>query len=245
MRVSPLLLLSSVGGFLADALPAASEHGHQSRDVSRRAAAKPNHPSYYGPSETALLFLDYQNVLFQMITDDAERQSIIDSAKALLSTARKNGYNIIHCLIDTSIDPPETSKIYEQWFTVNKPILEAYPELAEEYPELAPVDNTNARHESVSLRVPGPRSAFINKDLIPLLRNELGVTSLILGGIATSGAILGTALQGTDEDFVVTVVEDAIWDPNGQVHSDLVDVVLPVSGYVASTEEALEYLGGC
>lgn len=244
-----------MGALLADALPAASpadcpessttlksRENHQSR---RAAAANPNHPSYYGPSETALLFLDYQNILFDMIPEEETRQAVIDSAKALLATARRKHLNIIHCLIDVTIDPPPTSKIYEQWFTVNKPVLEAFPELADEYYELAPIENSPARHESVSLRIPGPRSAFAAKDLLPLLRDELGVTSLILGGIATSGAILGTAIQGTDEDFVVTVVEDAIWDPDQQVHSDLVDVVFPVSGYVASTEEAIGFMTGC
>lgn len=204
--------------------------------------ANPNQPEYYGPSQTALLFLDYQNVLVNMITDQEERTKLIESAKKLLATARKNKVAVIHCLIDTKIDPPPTSKIYDQWFTIHKPALEATPELAEEYSEFAPTGNSTDGHEIVSLRLPGPRSAFVNKDLLPLLRNKLGVTSLILGGIATSGAIIGTALQGIDEDFVVTVVEDAVWDPNQQVHRNLLDVVLPVSAYVVSTKEAVGYM---
>ncbi|CAG9942806.1 unnamed protein product [Clonostachys rosea f. rosea IK726] len=205
------------------------------------ATAKPNQPQYYGPSETALLFLDYQNVLFSMITDESVKKSVLDSAKTLLASARQNKVPIIHCLINTKLDPPPTSKIYEQWSTIHKPLLEANLDLAKEHPDLAP-NGSATGHESTSLRVPGPRSALLNKDLITTLRKELGVTSLILGGIATSGAIIGTALQGIDEDFVVTVVRDAVWDPNSQVASHLLDVVLPVSGYVVSTSVAVSYM---
>ncbi|RYP68061.1 hypothetical protein DL771_006902 [Monosporascus sp. 5C6A] len=254
MRSSLLLLSGYFGAFLAEAKPSFPPSNYLSPPLSpllsrrpmsghlMRRDVNPNQPEYYGPSQTALLFLDYQNVLINMITDQGERSNLINSAKQLLATARKNRVAIIHCLIDTDINPPRTSKIYEQWFTINKPALEAMPELAEEYSEFAPTCNSTSRYETISWRLPGPRSAFVNKDLLPLLRNELGVTSLILGGIATSGAVMGTALQGMDEDFVVTVVEDAVWDPNPQIHRDLLDVVFPVLGYVVSTAEAVGYM---
>ncbi|OTA59941.1 Isochorismatase hydrolase [Hypoxylon sp. EC38] len=209
--------------------------------IPRNETVRPNQPAYYGPSQTALLVMDYLNMLANMMADP-ERHTLIDSVNLLLATARKNRVPIIHCLIDTSIDPPPMSKIYEQWFTVNKPALEADPELAEEYAEFAPPGNITGRLESVSHRLPGPRSAFINKDLLPFLREYLAVKSLILGGIGTSGVVLGTALQGTDEDFIVAVVEDAVWDPNAQVNQDLLDVVFPVSAWVVSTEEAVGYM---
>lgn len=185
--------------------------------------------------------MDYLNILVDMMANP-ERQTLIDSVNLLLATARKNKVPIIHCLIDSNIDPPSTSKIYEQWFTTNKPAFEANPKLAQEYAEFAPPANITGRLESVSHRLPGPRSAFINKDLLPFLREDLGVKSLILGGIGTSGVVLGTALQGTDEDFIVTVVEDAVWDPNAQVNRDLLDVVFPVSAWVVSTKEAVGYM---
>ncbi|KAF3058322.1 putative isochorismatase hydrolase protein [Daldinia childiae] len=210
--------------------------------MPRNETTRPNQPAYYGSSQTALLVMDYLNMLVDMMASP-ERQALIDSVNLLLATARKNKVPIIHCLIDTSIDPPPTSKIYEQWFTVNKPAIEANPELVEEYADFAPPPgNIAGPLESVSHRLPGPRSAFINKSLLPFLREHLGVKSLILGGIGTSGVVLGTALQGTDEDFIVTVVEDAVWDPNAQVNRDLLDVVLPVSAWVVSTEEAVGYM---
>lgn len=211
--------------------------------MPRNETARPNQPAYYGSSQTALLVMDYLNILVDMMTNP-ERQTLIDSVNLLLATARKNKVPIIHCLIDSNIDPPPTSKIYEQWFTVNKPAIEVNPEIAEEYAEFTPPANVTGRLESVSHRLPGPRSAFINRDLLPFLREDLGVKSLILGGIGTSGVVQGTALQGTDEGFIVTVVEEAVWDPNAQVNRDLLDVVFPVSAWVVSTEEAVGYMKG-
>lgn len=179
-----------------------------------------------------------------MIPDEEVRQNLIDSAKQLLATARRYKVSIIHCTVDIDLDPAPTTKIYEDWLSVNKPTFKAQPELVEEYPDLAPTKNSTGGYETVSLRVDGSRSALVNKDLLPLIRQALGVTSLIIGGIATSGAVIGTALQGIDENFVVTDVRDAVWDPNQQVHEDILDVVLPSSADVVSTMEAVRYLRG-
>ncbi|KAI1446561.1 Isochorismatase hydrolase [Annulohypoxylon stygium] len=212
-----------------------------SQKMQSNETVKPNQPAYYGSSQTALLVMDYFNMLVDM-AKDPQRQALIDSVNLLLATARKNKVPIIHCLLDASIDPPPTSKIYDQWFSANKPALQANPSLAQEYAEFAPPGNITHRLESVSHRVAGPRSAFINKSLLPFLREDLGVKSLILGGIGTSGVVLGTATQGTDEGFIVSVVKEAVWDPNAQVNQDLLDVVFPVSAWVVSAEEAVGYM---
>jgi hypothetical protein len=47
--------------------------------------------------------------------------------------------------------------------------------------------------------------------------------------------------HATDIGFVVTVVKNAYWDPNGQVHEDMIRTVIPSLAYVVSAEKA----GGC
>lgn len=116
------------------------------------------------------------------------------------------------------------------------------PDLAVEYPEFArPEPPTDKGHESISLRPPGYRSAFVEPGLLPLLRETLGVIHLVIGGIATSGAVLGTAVQGSDLDLVVSVVEDAVWDPNDEVHRGLMDTIFPSLAWVATTEQVVGY----
>jgi nicotinamidase-related amidase len=199
-------------------------------------------PEAYPGSKTALLFLDYQNVLVNMIQDPEKKNKLIESAKTLLTTARKHQVAIVHCVMDTKTDPPPTNKVSEQWATVHKPALSAIPELAAEYSELAPDPASAGGLESTSFRAPGYRSALVGKGLLSLLREELKVEHLILGGIATSGAILGTASHATDLDFVVTVVEDACWDPDDSVHLALIKTVLPTLAWVSTVDEAVTRL---
>jgi nicotinamidase-related amidase len=163
-----------------------------------------------------------------MIQDPERKNKLIESAKTLLTTARKHNVTIAHCVINTKTDPPPTNKVLEQWATIHKPALSTLPELAAEYPELAPNPDGAAPgggHESISLRAPGYRSVLVAKGLLPLLQ-ELQVKHLILGGLATNGAVLGMASHATDLDFVVTVVEDACWDPDEKVHRVLVNTVI-------------------
>ncbi|RYP09151.1 hypothetical protein DL765_008542 [Monosporascus sp. GIB2] len=205
----------------------------------------PCKPSSYPPSKTALLLLDYQNVLVNMIQDSERKEKLVKAAKTLLATARKNNVAIVHCLMDTNKDPPANSKVTEQYLSVHKPALSAHPILSAECSDLAIVGRTSeGGHESTSFRPPGYRSALVAEGILPLLREELGVTHLILGGIATSGAVLGTATHATDLDFVVTVVEDACWDPNEQVHRALIDTVIPTLAWVSGVEEAVGNMTG-
>ncbi|KAK8127949.1 hypothetical protein PG984_009057 [Apiospora sp. TS-2023a] len=186
-------------------------------------------PSAYPPSETALLLLDCQNILINMIQVPGQKDKFINSTKALLDAARKNNVTIVHCLIDTAQDPPPTNKAMEHWATAHKPLLASMPDSGAE--------------ETVSTRPPGYRSVLVAERLLSLLR-DAKIKHLILGGIATSGAVLGTAVHGTDLDFVVTVVGDASWDPNQGVHRALMDTVLPTQAWVAAVEEAVGYLSG-
>ncbi|KAK8080186.1 hypothetical protein PG997_008004 [Apiospora hydei] len=205
-------------------------------------AASAYKPSSYPLSETALLLLDYQNVLVNMIQDQDQKNKLINSAKTLLDTARQSNVTIVHCLIDTAQDPPLTNKATELWATVHRPLLASTPDSGAEYRDLAPPANADTSgKESVSVRPPGYRFVLVADGIVPLLRDGK-IKHLVLGGIATSGAVLGTATHGTDLDFVVTVVGDACWDPNQGVHRALVDAVLPTQAWVASVEEAVRYL---
>lgn len=199
-------------------------------------------PEGYPPSKTALLLLDYQNVLVNMIQDPEKKRKLVDSAKTLLETAREHKVAIIHCTMDIGLDPPPTNKVSEAWHTLHKPAFSGMPEIGAEYAELAPAGTSAGGHESISLRAPGYRSALVADGMLATLQQDLGVKHLVLGGIATSGAVLGTATHATDLDFVVTVVEDACWDPNEQVHRTLIDTVIPTLAWVSSIDEAVARL---
>lgn len=84
--------------------------------------------SSYSPSKTALLLLDYENAHVGIIQGHGRKDTVVNSTKRLLTTARKNKVAIVHCLI-TKLDPPATSKGTEKWLSMTKPALSAIPEI--------------------------------------------------------------------------------------------------------------------
>ncbi|KAI0969630.1 Isochorismatase hydrolase [Xylaria arbuscula] len=167
------------------------------------------------------------------------KEMLIAAAETLLSAARKHDIVILHCVSNTSLDPPPTNKALATWDAQFKPVFSANPELGDEYAAFAPTKDGSASRETVHARLPGLRSV-LQEDVVSYLRG-LGVNHSILAGIATSGAIMGTMSHGTDINFVVTVVADACWDPTSQVHRDLIDTVIPGLAYVSSAEQAVAY----
>ena len=69
-------------------------------------------------------------------------------------------------------------------------------------------------------------SAFSGSDLQLVLRS-LGVDSLVLSGIATSGVVLSTLREAADLDYVLTVLRDGCLDRDEEVHRVLMDKVFP------------------
>lgn len=91
-----------------------------------------------------------------MIWDLERREKVINSAKRLLMAARENNVAIVHCLMDTTIDPPTTSKGTEKWQSIIKPMLAAQPELVPEYSDFAIpiIDTSSDDREIVSIDIP-------------------------------------------------------------------------------------------
>lgn len=79
-------------------------------------------------------------------------------------------------------------------------------------------------------------SAFSGSDLDCVLRG-LNVDSLVLVGVATSGAVLSTVRQAADFDYNMTVIGDLCLDLDPEVQRVLVDKVFPRQASVLSTEQ--------
>ena len=79
-------------------------------------------------------------------------------------------------------------------------------------------------------------SAFSGSDLDVVLRS-LGVDSLVLSGIATSGVVLSTLRQAADLDYRLTVLTDGCTDRDPEVHRVLMEKVFPRQASVVSVAE--------
>lgn len=79
-------------------------------------------------------------------------------------------------------------------------------------------------------------SAFAGTDLDALLR-PLGAVNLVVGGIATSGAVLSTVRAAADLDYGVTVLSDGCADGDQEVQQLLLSKVLTMQALVTRAEE--------
>ncbi len=108
---------------------------------------------------------------------------------------------------------------------------DGYPEISRKNKSFSSIQNrgdmrlsdaSTRIHESVAPREGEPVvtklrvSAFAGSDLEVLLRS-MGIDSLVLSGIATSGVVLSTLREAADKDYRLTVLSDACLDADAEV----------------------------
>ena len=183
-------------------------------------------PGHYDPSQTAVVLLDYQNLIISMVGDKGH--AVLETATKMRSWAKSQGIQVIHGVIGHNMDLVPVIKNRPRFQAILGKLAEGG---ADEAPQLLEGggDVTFARkpgHIS-ALRSPGAREFL----------SENGIKSLILMGISTSRVVLSTALDASDSEFVVTVVSDGCADPVDSVHETLLQNVLGAGGYVATADE--------
>ncbi|KAI1610518.1 Isochorismatase-like protein [Exophiala viscosa] len=190
-------------------------------------------PLSISPAETALLLIDYQNLILPRLGDAAP--SVLNVASQMRDWAISKSVPIYHCLIDTrpGVKPPMRSKMSTRWRLYEEK-LAAMPTLGDEADVLA-VKGTNLL-ERTAFRTPGIVSALESTGLKAELY-EKQIKSLLICGLSTSGAVLSTTRAASDQGFIVTVVEDACFDPVPGLHGMLVNHVLPTTAHVATASE--------
>jgi nicotinamidase-related amidase len=83
--------------------------------------------------------------------------------------------------------------------------------------------------------------AFASTDLDPRLKS-LGVTQVVIAGVATSYGVESTARDAYDRGYHVTVAADAVTDPTLEGHQHSLARVFPALGQVGTTAEIITLL---
>lgn len=195
----------------------------------------PSDPAHYGPSQTALLLLDFHNLMVEKLGGPAA-PAALDVAARLRKWAKTRGIVVIHALIDTNASPPPTAKGAERLSRIVATMQERYGEEA-----AVLLQNTDA-DDHAFLRAPGYVSALQSPRLLDFLHRR-GIKSLILAGLSTSGCVLRTAVFATETDFVVTTVSDACADPVEGNHDFLVGKILPSRAHVLTASQLINGYG--
>lgn len=197
----------------------------------------------YSPSETALLLLDYHNMLLARCPSDDIRNGIISAGTALLGAARAGKSPIVHSLLSLEVDPAPTSLIYDRWMTQLKPTMAANPEFGAEVEQFRPDPAYAATGLEISAtKVPGVISNIKDESVLKFLKAK-GVKSVVIGGVSTSGAVNSTAREAADLGFVVTVAKEACWDPKEGLGETMLADVLTMTASVVGVDEAKKLFG--
>jgi nicotinamidase-related amidase len=169
-------------------------------------------------TDTALLLMDVQNGIVARFADAAE--GLLDSLADAASAARAAGVPVLYVRVAFRHGTPEVSGRNRTFsaLTGARP-MGLDDEATQIHPAIAPQPGEVV---IVKKRV----SAFTGSDLDVVLRS-LGVTSLVLCGIATSGVVLSTLRQAADLDYELTVLRDGCADADEEVHRVLCDKVFP------------------
>ena len=78
--------------------------------------------------------------------------------------------------------------------------------------------------------------AFSTTDLHDQLQ-DLGVDTLVLAGISTSGVVLSTVIEAHDLDYRVFVLADGCADTDPEVHAFLLEKIFPRRAAVITLAE--------
>jgi nicotinamidase-related amidase len=83
--------------------------------------------------------------------------------------------------------------------------------------------------------------AFTNTGLEEYLKN-LGVTQVVIAGIATSIGVESTARHAHEFGFNVTLAVDAMTDTNPDAHINSITRIFPRLGETGTTQEIIDLL---
>jgi nicotinamidase-related amidase len=174
----------------------------------------------------AILTLDIQNGILGLLPGAG---AILPAAAKALEAARKSGVLVLH--VGLGFEPgypeggpksPRFAMMKEKGFFIKGSESGAFP------PEIHKPGETIVYKQRVS--------AFSENSLRMILRTK-GIERLALMGIATSGIVLSTLRQAFDLDFQCTVIKDACFDPDSEVHRVLTEKVFAAQAQVMTAEE--------
>jgi nicotinamidase-related amidase len=178
------------------------------------------------PSKTAVLTLDLQQGILAM---GAGYDSVIPSASKIVDFARQKNYQLIHVGLGFSGGHPEVPDLDTPFLRAkqNNLFVKGSPS-AEFHAAIAQPGDLIIYKQRIG--------AFSENHLNLTLRSR-GIENLVLLGISTSGIVLSTVTRAFDLDFRLTIIRDACFDPDAEVHRVLTEKVFAKRGVVSAADE--------
>jgi len=178
-------------------------------------------------NKTALLVMDMQAGIVLRLPDAT---TVLSNVGKAIAAARSKNIPVIYVVVGFRQGAPEISP-NNKTFSQGKAMFEGVDmqEFMAVHPDIAPQEGELT---VIKRRV----SAFTGSDLEVVLRS-LGIGHIVLTGVATSGVVLSTLREASDNDYQLTVLADACGDADEEVHRVLTAKVFPRQADVLTTDE--------
>jgi nicotinamidase-related amidase len=174
--------------------------------------------------QAALVVIDLQKGL-RGVLPDALFNAVIERSRALAAAFRVRGLPVV--LVTAAGAAPGRSEMPTRLGDLPSDFAEVVDEL-----DIQPTDIL------VTKRTWG---AFASSDLQQRLR-ALGVTQIVVTGVATSIGVESTARQAYEAGFNVTLAVDAMADRHAEMHDHSIARVFPRLGETGTTDDILRLL---
>jgi nicotinamidase-related amidase len=174
--------------------------------------------------QTALLLIDLQKGIISLPTAHPTAE-VVTHARRLADVFRRHGLPVV--LVNVSGGAPGRAEQMRS--------TQGFPA---GWTELVPELNQQPSDHTVTKQTWG---AFSNTGLNEHLK-KLGVTQVVIAGVATSSGVESTARQAHELGFHVTLPIDAMTDMNADAHLNSTTRVFPRLGETGTTQEIVALL---
>ena len=174
--------------------------------------------------KTALLVIDLQKGIVAMPTAHAA-DKVVKLARQMIDTFHHHHLPIVFVNV-AGVAPGRTE---------SAPRVGQMPP---DWTDLAPELNRQPEDHLVTKRTWG---AFTNTGLNEHLK-KLGITQVVILGVATSIGVESTARHAYEKGYHVTLAVDAMTDLNADAHTNSITRIFPRLGETGTTQELIELL---
>ncbi|HET7060103.1 MAG TPA: isochorismatase family protein [Candidatus Saccharimonadales bacterium] len=174
--------------------------------------------------KTALIIIDLQKGITQLPTAHAMEKVVANSAK-LAETFRRHKLPVV--LVNVTGGAPGRTESPMRGGERPKDWAELIPELNEQPDDIKITKQT--------------WGAFQDTPLDKRLK-ELGVTQVVLAGVATSAGVESTGRSAHEHGYHVTLATDAMTDMSAEAHQNSVQRIFPRLGETGTTQEIISLL---
>ena len=170
--------------------------------------------------KTALIVIDLQKGILAFPTAHPT-DKIVKLARQMIDAFRRHHLPIVFVNVD-GVAPGRTE--------APRPRLDQFPA---DWADLVPELNRQPSDHLVTKQTWG---AFTNTGLDEHLQ-KLGITQLVILGVATSAGVESTARYAHENGYHITFAVDAMTDMNADAHTNSVTRIFPKIGETGTTQE--------